>query len=202
MKADHNERLTGSEALERLKMGNERFVDSRMAHPRQTKERRAALCEGQQPFAAILGCSDSRVPPEVIFDEGLGDLFVIRVAGEIVDDAVLGTIEFAADHLELPLIVVLAHARCGLIQATVAGATVPGCQSKLLWEAQNAVDQVRNDPGDLVDNAARANAKRIVAKLTGCGPVLAERVERGSLMIVQAFYDLETGRVDFSGDPP
>ena len=149
----------------------------------------------------ILGCADSRVPPEVIFDQGLGDLFVVRVAGNVVDDIVLGSIEYAAAHLHTPLIVVLGHFRCGAVGATVAGGELEGHLPSLAAAIQPAVDRVKGLPGDLVDHAVRANARMVADQLESSAPVLAELVEAGRLKIVATCYDLDTGAVELlTGD--
>jgi len=151
--------------------------------------------------AVILGCADSRVPPEVIFDQGLGDLFVVRVAGNVVDDIVLGSIEYAAAHLHTPLIVVLGHFRCGAVGATVAGGELEGHLPGLAAAIQPAVDRVKGLPGDLVDHAVRANARMVADQLESSAPVLAELVEAGRLKIVATCYDLDTGAVELlTGD--
>jgi carbonic anhydrase len=136
------------------------------------------------------------VPPEVIFDQGLGDLFVIRVAGNVLDDIVVGSVEYAAAHLHTPLIVVLGHARCGAVGATVAGGELEGHLPSLAEAIQPAVDQVQGLPGDLVDNAVRANAKMVAEQLKSSHPVLSELVNAGALKIVAARYDLDTGLVE------
>ena len=187
---------TADEAIERLIAGNQRYVTAKQSHPHQTPERRSELCEGQCPFAVILGCADSRVPPEVIFDQGLGDLFVIRVAGNIVDDGVLGSVEYAAEHLHTPLVVVLGHSNCGAVGATVAGGELEGHLPALAAAIQPAVDEVKDLPGDLVDNAVRANAKMVAGQLKASRPVLADLVHAGELKIVAARYDIDTGLVE------
>jgi carbonic anhydrase len=187
---------TAEQAMERLMAGNKRYVASKQTHPHQTRERCVELSAGQYPFAVILGCADSRVPPEVIFDQGLGDLFVIRVAGNVLDDIVVGSVEYAAAHLHTPLIVVLGHAKCGAVGATVAGGELEGHLPSLAEAIQPAVDQVRDLPGDLVDNAVRANAKMVAEQLRSSQPVLAELANAGELKIVAARYDLDTGLVE------
>ncbi len=187
---------SSEEALARLVAGNERYVNSQMDNPNQTTERRAELLGGQNPFAIVLGCADSRVPPEVIFDQGLGDLFVIRVAGNIIDDVVLGSIEYAAEHLHTPLMVVLGHSYCGAVGATVAGGDLEGHLPSLATAIQPAVDSVKGQEGDLVDNAVRANAKMVAEQLRSSTPVLSTLVEAGSLKVVAARYDLDSGKVD------
>ena len=117
--------VTGDQALQRLVEGNQRSVAGAWTHPHQSLERRAGLTKGQAPFAVILACADSRVSPEVLFDQGLGDLFVIRVAGNVIDNLGLGSLEYAAEHLHTPLIVVLGHTQCGAVQAAVAGSHAP-----------------------------------------------------------------------------
>lgn len=187
---------TSDEALAKLQAGNERYVASQLTHPNQTAERRAELGAGQHPFAIVLGCADSRVSPEVIFDQGLGDLFVIRVAGNIVDDVVLGSIEYAAEHLHTPLIVVLGHSKCGAVGATVAGGELEGHLPSLATAIQPAVDSVKDQEGDLLDNAVRANAKMVAEQLSSSDPVLSKLVEAGGLKVVAARYDLDSGKVD------
>lgn len=187
---------TGDQALEKLMAGNQRYVSARQIHPHQTGERRAALSSGQNPFAIILGCADSRIPPEIIFDQGLGDLFVIRVAGNIVDDVVLGSIEYAAAHLHTPLLVVLGHSKCGAVGATAGGGELEGHLPSLAQAIQPAIDRIKNQPGDLVDNAVRSNARMVSAQLQSSQPVLAKLVETGQLKVVAAYYDLDSGVVE------
>src|SRR5262252_9569528 len=131
--------LSADEALKKLIAGNERYVRAKVNHPDESLARRKELTTGQHPFAVILGCADSRVSPELLFDEGLGDLFVIRVAGNIVDDAVLGSIEYAVEHLDTKLIVVLGHEKCGAVSAAVEGGDVPGHLKALVAAIQASV---------------------------------------------------------------
>lgn len=154
-----------------------------------------AVATGQHPFAVILGCADSRVPPEIIFDQGLGDLFVIRVAGNIVDDAILGSIEYAVEELGASLVLVLGHEKCGAVSATIKHAEVLGHISTLLDAIQPAVDAVRAEPGNLLDNAVRANIKLVVEQLQSSFPV-AELVKSDRLKIVGAQYKLDCGTVE------
>ena len=188
--------LTGDEAIDTLMAGNRRYVFARQTHPNQMPERRAELMDGQHPFAVILGCADSRVPPEVIFDQGLGDLFVVRVAGNIIDDVVLGSIEYAASHLHTPLIMVLGHSQCGAIGATVSGGDLEGHIPSLAEAIQPALDGLQSQTGNLVDNTAKANAKRVSEKLKQSAPVLSDLVKENHLKIVASFYDLDTGLVE------
>jgi len=176
--------------------GNNRYVNARMSHPHQTPVRRNELVRSQHPFAIILGCADSRVPPEVIFDQGFGDIFVIRVAGNIASDIVLGSIEFAAAHLHVPLILVLGHSKCGAVAATISGAELEGHLPSLATAIQPAVDKARQVPGNLLDNAIRENAKLVAKQLTTSMPVLAPLVNSGALKVFPAHYDLASGEVE------
>jgi carbonic anhydrase len=148
------------------------------------------------PFAVILGCADSRVPPEIVFDEGLGDLFVIRVAGNILDDGTLASIEFATAELGVPLVMVLGHERCGAVAATLKGDEVPGHISRLLDAIKPALEQVKGQTGNQLDNAVRANIKMVVGQITSSKPVLTELVQQGKLKIVGGRYDLDSGTVE------
>lgn len=187
--------LSGEQALKELLSGNERYVTSQPIHPHQTAERRSELARGQHPFAVILGCADSRLSPEIIFDQGLGDLFVVRVAGNIVDDAILGSIEYAVEHLHVPLLVILGHSKCGAVAATVAGGKLEGHLPSLVQAIQPAVERARDQEGDLLDNAVRANAKMMAAQLNVSEPVLAKFVKAGTLKVAAAYYDLASGQI-------
>jgi len=184
------------EALQRLAEGNARYVESKSLHPNQGNKRRTEVLAGQSPFAVVLGCSDSRVPPEIIFDTGIGDLFVIRVAGNIADDAVLGSIEYAAEHLGVDLVVVLGHQKCGAVQAAVAGGEPNGFVGSVLRALRPAVDEAKSKPGDAVDNTVRVNVAQIVAAVQASKPVLSHLSAEGKLRVVGAYYSLETGKVE------
>jgi len=195
--APATQKVTPDEALQRLLDGNKRFAANRRFHPNESLETRAKLATGQAPFAAILGCADSRVSPEIVFDHGLGDLFVVRVAGNIVEDAGSGSFEYAVEHLGTPLIVVLAHERCGAVKATVetleAGGEAPGHVAELVRKIKPAVEKSMGVPGDKVENAVRENARRMAAELAGLEPILKEKVSQGKLKVVAMRYDLDTG---------
>lgn len=193
--AEKSVALSGEASRQKLIDGNKRYVDAKLSHLNQTAERRAEVAKGQHPFAAIVSCSDSRVPPEVIFDQGLGDLFVIRLAGNILDDAALGSLEYAVAHLGIKYILVLGHERCGAVDATVKGGEVPGHIGSLVKAIQPAVDKVKNQPGDLLDNAVRANVTMVVQQLKSSGPILESSVKKGELTIDGARYDLDDGVV-------
>ena len=193
-------RPTAEEALQRLMEGHRRYLAERMAHPNQTAERRREVAAGQSPFATVLGCSDSRVPPEVIFDAGLGDLFIVRVAGNVVNNAGLGSIEFAAAEFESPLIVVLGHSNCGAVNAAISiiqtGAEVEGAIGSLVDLIRPAVAHARERPGDLLVNATRANVELSMTRILDSESILATRERLGSLDIMGGVYDLESGVVD------
>jgi carbonic anhydrase len=185
-------------ALAALVEGNRRFAAGAAEHPRQDARRRKEVLEkGQYPFAAIVACSDSRVSPELVFDQGLGDLFVVRTAGNLVDELGAASLEYAADHLAVPLIVVMGHSRCGAVTAAVEGGEVSGRPSAIREALAPAVEKARESPGDLVDAAARENVKSVAATLEGRAGVLKDLVERGALRVVAAFYDIERGLVEF-----
>jgi len=189
--------ISAREALERLRAGNRRFVsDVRSRDTLTSQTRRSELAAGQEPFAIIVGCADSRVPPEIIFDQGLGDLFVIRAAGHMVDDAALGSIEYAVVHLGIPLVMVLGHERCGAVEAAAKGAEATGRLGLVLQAIKPAVERVKGQPGDLVENAVRANVEMVVDRLKFADPLLADWVKAGRVRIVGARYDLDSGWVD------
>lgn len=185
----------GEAAWQQLMAGNQRYVAGAPTRTHQDAARRSEVATGQRPLAVVVGCADSRVPPELLFDQGLGDLFVVRVAGEVVDDAALGSIEYAAEHLGTGLIVVLGHERCGAVGAAVAGGEAPGHLSALVDAIAPAVAAARGEPGDLGENAMRMHASLVAKSLAASEPILAERVREGKLKVVAARYDLDDGTV-------
>jgi carbonic anhydrase len=184
-----------ADPLERLREGNDRFVRGEKARWGDVVHRRTELAQDQHPFAIVLGCSDSRAAPEEVFDRTLGDLFVIRVAGNVADDHVLGSIEYAADHLHVPLLVVLGHERCGAVSAAVAGGEAPEHIGSLVHSIAPAVEVARREPGDVVDNAVRENVRNVIATIRKSSHLLAGLEHEGKLKIVGARYDLDTGEV-------
>ena len=188
--------INGDQALEKLLAGNRRYIDSRQRHPNQTSRRRAEISNSQEPFAVILGCSDSRVPPEVIFDRGMGDLFIVRIAGHVMNDMILGSIEYAADHLHTPLVMVLGHSKCGCVTAAIQGVNGEGHVACLTEAIRPALLEAKDQPGDPVNNAARANANIVTEQLKRSKPVLSKLVSDGKLDVVPAFYDIDTGVVE------
>jgi carbonic anhydrase len=186
--------LSGEQALERLFEGNRRYLSSHMSHPHLSSRRRLELEQDQHPFAAILGCADSRMPPELIFDQGLGDLFVVRVAGNVLDSAIIGSLEYAAEHLGTPLILVLGHSRCGAITAVAQG-HLSGHERSLERLLQPALARARQEEGDLVDHAVKAHAGMGAEALRHSHPILYKLVRDGRLLVQAAYYDLDTGAV-------
>jgi carbonic anhydrase len=188
--------------LARLAAGNQRFVKGKLEHPQRTPEDFAKLAEGQAPVAVIVGCADSRVPPEIIFDQGVGDLFVVRVAGNVVGGAgplVKGSIEYGVGELGAELIVVLGHSQCGAVKAAIqhieAKDKLPGMIGDLVATIQPAVAAVKGKPGNMLENAIKANVERGVQRLTELSPILTGRIKEGKLKVVGAVYDLKTGKV-------
>jgi carbonic anhydrase len=190
--------ITAQQALQKLLEGNARFVQERAAHPHQSAERRAEVLSGQNPFAVILGCSDSRIPPEIIFDQGIGDLFIVRTAGQVVDDVALGSIEYAVEHLGVPLVMVLGHDKCGAITATIAGGEASGHIGSLVAALNPAVEKAKKMGGEdqLLNNSIDENVRMITHQLRSSKPLLSKLVEEGKLQIVGARYHLDSGRVD------
>ncbi|WP_346839006.1 carbonic anhydrase [Microbulbifer sp. SAOS-129_SWC] len=199
---------SAQESLQRLIEGNQRFVAGRQEQSTaEMMEKRRELVEGQAPFAIILGCSDSRVPAELVFDQGLGDLFVIRVAGNVVAPSQIGSIEFAAEAFGTRLVVVMGHSNCGAIQATLDELQRP--QENRSPNLRSIVDRIRpsieplveaapqSGDEDLVERAVRANIRASARQLRYGSQILEELVQSGELMIVGAEYSLETGEVDF-----
>lgn len=199
--------IPASEALERLQDGNRRFVEETRAPARSGERRRTQVAAAQEPFAIILGCSDSRVPAEIVFDQGLGDLFVIRVAGNIVAPSQVGSVEFAAAQFHTQLVVVLGHSQCGAILATIEELTHP-TEGKSR-DIRSIVDRVkpsvqallatelRHDHEALVQQAVRANVRASVSHLSHGSELLETRIRAGELRVVGAEYCLETGVVSF-----
>lgn len=187
--------MIDNQTLTELLAGNQRFVSGQAQHPRQDATRRTEVAVGQKPKAIIIACSDSRVAPEIIFDQGLGDLFVVRTAGQVTDDVALASIEYAVEHLGTGLIIVLGHKRCGAVQAAVDGGEAHGHLNALIDKIKPAVEQAKTMPGDLVDNAVRANITMTVGKLKASEPVIAQAIKTNTLQVVGAYYDLDTGAV-------
>jgi carbonic anhydrase len=196
--AGAQETLPSADAvLAELKAGNAHHAAKKYQHPHQTATRQHLLASGQSPHCAILTCADSRVPPEIVFDEGLGDIFDVRVAGNVAGDYETASLEYAAEHLHVPLIVVMGHTHCGAVSAALEGGTLPCKLPNLVAALRPAVEQSAHEPGDRLDNAVRDNVVHVVEQLRAAKPVLSELVATGKLRIVGAVYSLETGKVDW-----
>lgn len=190
---------TADEALRRLIEGNKRFESGTSRHPDRDPARRIDVAEAQRPFAVILTCSDSRVPPEIIFDQGLGDLYVIRVAGHVICEHVLGSIEHAVESLGVRLVMVLGHKNCGAVTAALQSEGGPDHIGSLVKAIRPAVERVKRQPTALLENAIRANVESAVAQIRVSQPLLANKVLQGDLKVVGAYYDLSTGGVSILG---
>ena len=201
---DPNPTYTAEGALARLKEGNARFVAGEARFPTVQKEVLAELAKGQRPYATILGCSDSRVPPELVFDAGFGELFVVRVAGNVLGPSILGTLQYAGSHLHTPLFVVMGHEGCGAVSAAIAskfhGEEQKSRIAVLLENILPALDDVDPalPPKALLEAAVEANVRRTVRELLET-PEARARAAEGRMMLVGAVYDLDTGVVRFLG---
>jgi carbonic anhydrase len=189
--------VSADSALNNLKEGNKRFVEGKSIKPHQDLQRIKEVSLGQKPFAIIVGCSDSRVPNEIIFDQGLGDLFIIRTAGQVSTFASWGSIEFGNEVLGANLIVVLGHSKCGAVSAACQIPDVPGHIVTLINAIKPAAKLAEAQEGDLVENAVKINVAMQVQQLENLEPVLTKAVTSENLKIVGAVYNLETGTVEF-----
>ena len=200
---EHSSGPTAAEALANLQQGNERYTQGTL-QPKDYAQERAALAKTQHPYAIILTCADSRVSPEILFDESLGKLFVIRVAGNVTEPAVLGSIEYAAEHLHSPLLVVLGHEGCGAVAAALAGGTNPKNLSTLIKYIVPAADSAkRKGLGDkqTFDAAVRENVHLQIKRARSQSTVVNEFVKKKELQIVGAVYHLESGQVEWIDRP-
>ena len=192
--------MSPDEALARLMEGNRRFAAGVPQRPNQSVDRRGDVAAGQHPFAFVLGCYDSRVSHELVFDQGVGDIVSSRTAGNLLDDAVLGGIEFGMEEFEVPLLLVLGHQGCGAVDATInalAGGGAPlGSIGRVVDLLRPAVEMAKDKPGDLLDNAVRANVQMTVARLRA-SPVLMMMHERREMRVAGGYYSLDTGAVEF-----
>jgi carbonic anhydrase len=196
MAGDHaTDSISAEEALGRLQKGNERFASSKVSTAKPVAAKRAETVKGQHPFAIIVGCADSRTAPEIVFDQNIGDLFVVRTAGNLVDEYALGSIEYAVEHLGSRLIVVLGHARCGAVTAAVDGGAAPGHIASLVRDIQPAVAASKGREGDPLANAIHENDAEVATKIRKDAE-LGEFTSK--VQIVEAYYDLDTGRVEWS----
>lgn len=174
--------------------GNKRYAQGRSIHPDETEQRREKTFVKQEPFAVIIGCSDSRVPPEIIFDQGLGDIFVVRVAGNVAGPLEQDSIEFAATQLKIPLIMVLGHQKCGAITAVMNGLAAENDIENIAPFIEPAIAKARTLPGDFLTNCIVENVKLVVAHLKN-NPLLDHLIQSQHLQIIGSYYELEHGTV-------
>jgi carbonic anhydrase len=188
--------ISPAEAISKLKEGNGRYTSGNLQHPGQTAERRTELAKTQHPFATIISCSDSRVPPEIVFDQGLGDLFIVRVAGNVINDEGLGSVEYSVDHLGTRLILVLGHQRCGAVEAAretiAAKGKAPGHIESLVTAIKPAVEATAKDD---LETTVKANVKNVVQALRSSTPILKAEIDSGKIQVVGGYYSLDTGAV-------
>lgn len=198
---------SAADILERLKRGNDAFASGRATHPHQDASRLLEVAQGQKPAVTFLSCSDSRVPVEVLFDQGIGDVFTVRVAGNVADTDELGTIEYGVDHLETPLLVVLGHTKCGAVTAVATGAKVHGHIPELVDNIAPAVSAVKAkspeaDPKTWVEPAIVANVFQSMADIIQKSEPVRARLKAGKVKIVGGVYSLDDGRVSWLGEHP
>lgn len=192
--------VPADQGLQMLIDGNKRFVDGNLTSLGNLAEDRTQLANGQSPFAVVVCCSDSRVPPELVFDQTVGQLFVVRTAGQVIDEAARGSIVYGVDFLKAPLLLVLGHSGCGAVEAAIAaiqGNAIPGYAYRFAEAIGPAVQSVRDEPGDQLDNAIRANIDMGVEQLRTAEPDLAAAVRGGQLTVAGGYYDLASGAVSF-----
>ena len=200
--------LSADDSLRLLKEGNARYLEGKPRHPHQDRERRALTTgQGQHPLAAVLTCSDSRVPVEIIFDQGIGDIFVVRVAGNVAATDEVASLEYAVDHLDTPLVVVLGHTRCDAVSAVVDDTKLPPNIAALVEPIKPAVAKAREaNPeaakGALLAAAIKANVWQAIEDLLQQSPIMREKVREGKIQVLGALYDLDTGQVQWLGAHP
>lgn len=188
--------MDGNAALNRLMSGNQAYTQAEVSASRKIAKRRAKVAEGQRPFAVVVACSDSRVSPEIVFDQSLGDLFVVRLAGNVVDDYALGSIEYAVEHLGARLVVVMGHARCGAVDAALQGVEAEGHVREIIRAIAPAVKEAKHQPGDPLVNATRNNAARVARGIARSKPSLASYAGGEPVSVVAAYYHLDSGKIE------
>lgn len=192
--------VPADQGLQMLMDGNKRYVAGNLTSLSNLAQDRTDTASGQSPFAVIVSCSDSRVPPELIFDQTVGQLFVVRTAGQVLDEAARGSISYGVDVLKAPLILVLGHSNCGAVEAAIAalqGQQIPGYAYRFAEAIGPAAQSVLDQPGDQLDNAIRANVTMGVEQLSSAEPTLAAAVNSGQLTVAGGYYDLASGEVTF-----
>lgn len=192
-----SEPISAKLALEKLVQGNQRYVNSATVCHEDWSAKRAALTQNQTPFVVVVCCSDSRVPPEIIFDQTLGALFVVRVAGNVVDDTALGSVEYGVKVLGANLILVLGHTGCGAVDAALKGMKFDNHIQEVITAIEPAVVATRGETGNLLEKTIKANVRIVKEGLKTSKPVLAELIGKGTVSIAGAYYDLDSGKVEF-----
>jgi len=200
--------IDAEEAVKRLLVGNRRYIAGNNSANHRTAKRRTEVSKVQNPFAIIVGCSDSRVPPEILFDQGIGDLFVVRSAGNVIDDIAIGSIEYAVEHLGVQLIMVLGHERCGAVDATLKGGEVGGKLKSVVDAIKPAVEKAKikakgqtSHGCDLLCLSVKSNARMVAEKIRKSSPILTDAIENGMLSVVGAYYELNSGVVSLTYKP-
>lgn len=188
--------ITAKEALEKLLEGNKRYSGECAVHPNQSSKRRTELLETQNPIAVIMTCADSRVSPEIIFDQGLGDLFVTRVAGNVASDFALGTIEYAAIQLKVPLVIVLGHSSCAAVQGAMNISQISGQFLSVARAIEPAIKRLDNHHQNNLEKVVKENAKMVAEQIRSSGPLIENLVSSDKLTILSAFYNFSTGLVE------
>jgi carbonic anhydrase len=183
--------------LERLIEGNNRYVSSTTVCHEDWTAKRTALIENQKPYAVIVTCSDSRVPPEIVFDQTLGDLFIVRVAGNVVDDFAIGSIEYGVNVLGADLVLVLGHSNCGAVDAALKGMKFDNHIQEIINEMQPAIAATKGQTENLLEKTIKANVKVVVDELRTSKPLLTKLAKEGKLTVIGGYYDLATGKVEF-----
>lgn len=188
-------------AFDKLIEGNRRYATSNTVCHDDWSAKRLAQIQGQAPFAVIVTCSDSRVPPEIVFDQALGSLFVIRIAGNVVDHFAIGSIEYGVSVLGAELVLVLGHSNCGAVEGALKGLKFDNHIQEVLDTIQPAIHAVKGDAGNILEKAIKANVRHVEETLKTSKPVLANLLNQGKLSVVGAYYDLATGKVEFLDKP-
>lgn len=187
---------TWQEAFDLLVKGNKDFATGNTSHPERGHETLFSQYLKQYPFAGILSCADSRVVPELVFDVGIGDLFTCRIAGTVLSDAVIGSLEFAVEVLGVPLIVVMGHENCGAFRACMNPESYPNVKG-ISWQIMPIIEECRSLPGDPLFNSIVSNARKVSQQLRTVGPILSQKVKSGEIKIIPAYHSLSTGLVTF-----
>ena len=201
----HKTPIDAEEAIKRLLDGNRSYIEGKNSANHRTAKRRIEVSKGQHPIAIIVGCSDSRVPPEILLDQGIGDLFVVRSAGNVIDDIAIGSIEYAVEHLGVQLIMVLGHERCGAVDATQKEGVVGGKLKSVIDAIKPAVEKAKAKEQthgcDILCSSVKNNARMVAEKIKKSSPVLSETIENGMLRVVGAYYELDSGIVSLTYKP-